>query len=63
MKPKRSYSVKPPSTTNQSVMYETPLPVSNITRASEFEMKGNLAYGHVTTGPRSTFQEYETVTS
>ena len=45
-----------------SPMYETPLPGSNITRTSEFEMKGNQAYGHVTSTPRST-SEYETVTS
>ena len=42
-------------------VYETPLPGSNITRTSEFEMKGNQAYGHVTSAPRST-SEYETVT-
>ena len=43
-------------------VYETPLPDSNVTRTSEFEMKGNQAYGHVTSAPRST-SEYETVTS
>ena len=56
-KSKGDYSI---STT--SPVYETPLPGSNITRTSEFEMKGNQAYGHVTSATRST-SEYETVTS
>ena len=60
MKHKRSYS---PSATNQSVVYDTPLPVSNITGTSKFEMKSNLAYGHVTTSPSSTPQDYEIMTS
>ena len=45
-----------------SPVYDTPLPGSNVTRTSEFEMKGNQAYGHVTSALRST-SEYETVTS
>ena len=45
-----------------SPVYETPLPGSNVTRTSEFQMKGNQAYGHVTSARRST-SEYETVTS
>ena len=56
-KSKGNYSIN-----TTSPVYETPLPGSNITRTSEFEMKGNQAYGHVTSAPRST-SEYETVTS
>ena len=56
-KSKGNYSIN-----TTSPVYETPLPGSNITRASEFEMKGNQAYGHVTSAPRYT-SEYETVTS
>ena len=45
-----------------SPVYETPLSGSNVIRTTEFEMKSNQAYGHVTGAPRST-SEYETVTS
>ena len=54
-KRKGSYSI---STTGP--VYETPLSDSNVTRTSEFQMKGNQAYGHVTSSPRST-SEYEIV--
>ena len=53
---KGNYSM---NTTNP--VYDTPLPGISFTRTSEFEMKGNQAYDHVTSGPRST-SEYETVT-
>ena len=56
-KHKANYSIN-----TTSPVYETPLPGSNVTRTSEFEMKGNQAYGHVTSATRST-SEYETVTS
>ena len=52
MKPKGNYSVNTPVTTGP--VYDTSLPV-NVT--SEFEMKGNQAYGHVTSAPRSTSTE------
>ena len=39
-------------------VYDTPLPDSNVTRTSEFEMKSDQAYGHVISDPR-----YETMTS
>ena len=55
-KGKGNYSI---NTTNP--VYDTPLPGSSFTRTSEFEVKGNQAYGHVTSAPRST-SEYETVT-
>ena len=52
-KRKGNYSIN-----TTSPVYETPLPGSNVTRTSEFEMKGTQAYDHVTSPPR-----YETVTS